>query len=113
MISTKFRYLNRCGLALLQVALVSQEPVLFADTIFANIAFGCEEVPTQEQVRPGRSLVPGAAKSNLPCVASEQLQPAGLLVVFSSCSSGLSWHVCGGPLFQALTVAEADVILST
>ncbi|GAB4815223.1 hypothetical protein N2152v2_002269 [Parachlorella kessleri] len=33
-----------------QVALVSQEPVLFADTIFANIAFGCEEVPTQEQV---------------------------------------------------------------
>lgn len=29
---------------------MSQEPVLFADSIFANIAFGCEEQPTLQQV---------------------------------------------------------------
>lgn len=39
------------GDAGVQVALVSQEPVLFAESIFSNIAFGCSEVPSMEQVQ--------------------------------------------------------------
>lgn len=39
-----------CSLACPQVALVSQEPVLFADSIFANIAFGLAETPSMAQV---------------------------------------------------------------
>ena len=68
----------------MQVALVSQEPVLFADTIFANIAFGCEEVPTQEQVRVQYSLPVG---------------PVNWQIALRCCTAphsvGSFWVICG------------------